>query len=312
MSLIKCPECGKEISDKAKTCPNCGIPLKNRTKLIIAMVITIIMILIVVGCVVWYQTKNSHQKVSQTKPTVSTAPIATVENTVKPLNKIELNSSNVSNYIDCKILCEDFKQDNIQKDFLGFTNYYYSANAHITISPKKGKKFENVQIKLRYNYDNDLYEDLYYSLGTVTINLNQDGIGEIKQSMNFSLLLIPNNSPKMKNENIEIIDVSGYVYDEDIGESQNMNILSEEQKYQDLHEDNANAEASKISFERAKQILSNGYDEVYRNDLRFKLISEDDSCYYIRLFYYNSVTGYNNFWGLFSVNKRTGDVTVLE
>lgn len=24
MALIKCPECGKEISDKAKACPNCG------------------------------------------------------------------------------------------------------------------------------------------------------------------------------------------------------------------------------------------------------------------------------------------------
>lgn len=24
MALIKCSECGKEISDKAKTCPNCG------------------------------------------------------------------------------------------------------------------------------------------------------------------------------------------------------------------------------------------------------------------------------------------------
>tara|TARA_B100000579_G_scaffold173244_1_gene141217 strand:+ start:475 stop:777 length:303 start_codon:yes stop_codon:yes gene_type:complete len=26
MSLIKCSECGKEISDKATTCPNCGCP----------------------------------------------------------------------------------------------------------------------------------------------------------------------------------------------------------------------------------------------------------------------------------------------
>lgn len=24
MALIKCPECGKEISDKAKACPECG------------------------------------------------------------------------------------------------------------------------------------------------------------------------------------------------------------------------------------------------------------------------------------------------
>lgn len=30
MSLIKCPECGKEISDKAVSCPNCGYSLQNR------------------------------------------------------------------------------------------------------------------------------------------------------------------------------------------------------------------------------------------------------------------------------------------
>lgn len=26
MALIKCPECGKEFSDKAPACPNCGFP----------------------------------------------------------------------------------------------------------------------------------------------------------------------------------------------------------------------------------------------------------------------------------------------
>ena len=28
MALIQCPECGKEISDKALTCPSCGCPIK--------------------------------------------------------------------------------------------------------------------------------------------------------------------------------------------------------------------------------------------------------------------------------------------
>lgn len=28
MALIKCPECEKEISDKAVSCPNCGYPMK--------------------------------------------------------------------------------------------------------------------------------------------------------------------------------------------------------------------------------------------------------------------------------------------
>ena len=38
MALIKCEECGKEVSDKAKTCPNCGCPIseeKEESKVII-------------------------------------------------------------------------------------------------------------------------------------------------------------------------------------------------------------------------------------------------------------------------------------
>ena len=29
MSMIKCPECDREISDKAVSCPNCGCPIKE-------------------------------------------------------------------------------------------------------------------------------------------------------------------------------------------------------------------------------------------------------------------------------------------
>lgn len=31
MALIKCPECGKDISDKASSCPSCGYPIKQIT-----------------------------------------------------------------------------------------------------------------------------------------------------------------------------------------------------------------------------------------------------------------------------------------
>ncbi len=29
MALIKCPECGKSVSNKAKTCPNCGFAVSE-------------------------------------------------------------------------------------------------------------------------------------------------------------------------------------------------------------------------------------------------------------------------------------------
>lgn len=32
MALIKCPECGEKISDKATACIHCGYPLKEKEK----------------------------------------------------------------------------------------------------------------------------------------------------------------------------------------------------------------------------------------------------------------------------------------
>ncbi len=56
MALIKCPECGKEISDTAKSCPNCGYRIKRpknnvKRKLIIiggAILIIIVVTLLII------------------------------------------------------------------------------------------------------------------------------------------------------------------------------------------------------------------------------------------------------------------------
>lgn len=32
MAMISCPECGREISDQAATCPHCGTPIKKTDK----------------------------------------------------------------------------------------------------------------------------------------------------------------------------------------------------------------------------------------------------------------------------------------
>ena len=32
MAIIKCEECGAEISDKAKVCPKCGAPIREEER----------------------------------------------------------------------------------------------------------------------------------------------------------------------------------------------------------------------------------------------------------------------------------------
>jgi len=41
MSMTKCSECGREISDRATVCPNCGNPTKAQTNLTEGNVVTI-------------------------------------------------------------------------------------------------------------------------------------------------------------------------------------------------------------------------------------------------------------------------------
>lgn len=65
MALIKCPECGKEISDKANKCPECGYPVRQNTskkKWLIIAIITCV--LIAIGCAIFFAAKVIHNKPS--------------------------------------------------------------------------------------------------------------------------------------------------------------------------------------------------------------------------------------------------------
>lgn len=39
MALIACKECGKQISDQAAACPNCGVPIAGGTPVSVALVV---------------------------------------------------------------------------------------------------------------------------------------------------------------------------------------------------------------------------------------------------------------------------------
>lgn len=46
MAMIKCPECGHEISDKADKCPNCGNPIKKSKSVAVLGIVIICAIII--------------------------------------------------------------------------------------------------------------------------------------------------------------------------------------------------------------------------------------------------------------------------
>ena len=63
MALIKCEECGKEVSTKAKTCPHCGAPVKTNkgiNTMKIVKWITIVFV-ILLGVVLYGYSKEIFQ-----------------------------------------------------------------------------------------------------------------------------------------------------------------------------------------------------------------------------------------------------------
>ena len=61
MALSSCPECRKEISDKAWNCPHCGWH-KSRAGLIVAWIIAIV--IIALGVLFYYQINESNKAFS--------------------------------------------------------------------------------------------------------------------------------------------------------------------------------------------------------------------------------------------------------
>ena len=64
--MIKCPECGKEISDHAKVCPECGFAIKKkRGKVILIVAIAIIVLVIVSTAIVFiHRNKEKQEKIT--------------------------------------------------------------------------------------------------------------------------------------------------------------------------------------------------------------------------------------------------------
>ena len=87
MALIKCPECGKEVSDKAEVCPNCGIGImdnipcsepkkkKNGIKIMV-----LIIALLLLGGVTYWRLKVVSEKQAERDKAIYNEIVQNLEN----------------------------------------------------------------------------------------------------------------------------------------------------------------------------------------------------------------------------------------
>ena len=64
--MIKCPECGKEVSSEAKSCPNCGKPITKKNKHLGCLIG--ILVAIIIGVIIGlYNRSVSEDYIDTTK-----------------------------------------------------------------------------------------------------------------------------------------------------------------------------------------------------------------------------------------------------
>lgn len=68
MALIKCPECSKEISNTAVSCPHCGYginqaPVVTTRKKSNAIPVFLIICFLIAGCICFYKANENNQEI---------------------------------------------------------------------------------------------------------------------------------------------------------------------------------------------------------------------------------------------------------
>ncbi len=96
MSLIKCKECKAEISNKAKSCPQCGAPIKLKTSPIAWAILAIMITIIVIGLI----TVDSDQPIPNTN---NSAAISSSNTNINNLTLAYLNRKVYDNPVECKV-----------------------------------------------------------------------------------------------------------------------------------------------------------------------------------------------------------------
>ena len=169
MALIKCPECGKEISDKSKKCPECGYPIKKlkkksgtKRKIIIPLIIVIgiIFIISITAIIIKLSNGKSTQQVQQQTQTEIV--------TEAPLNDYEYAAINLVNKLKDRLKNPDSLKIyslSVRQFYKGETTYHFC----IDYSAQNGfggnnRKTEYLEIGINDDLDKYAFDSIIMAM----------------------------------------------------------------------------------------------------------------------------------------------------
>ena len=177
MALIKCPECGKEISDNAESCPHCGYPInkkedskqeevqksteqKEKKPLKKRYLVIFIIIVLIAGIIVWGCIKTSKEKKLIEQQNAEVQEIKEYNQYVECLNSVYSNAlSGASTAEDVCVLVLNVWQDAIYDDSSDETSKYVSGASDFNEALERVYADEEIKDKLSSISDYQEYLD---------------------------------------------------------------------------------------------------------------------------------------------------------
>ena len=239
MALINCPECGKEISDTVKKCPNCGVKIKTKKssggKLAVIMIICLLIIGGAITGTYFYvsnqiiigqyrsQAEMIDQKIEEflssgsdngmdiisVKAEYEALPDE-VKKYVKSAKKlaeykIEITAQNFDEFFEVKV---DYSGLNVStKPGLMWTDYYGTCNQNTRIQPRTSFKCHDVYVSIDYGVSTRLW----YGCSVSHLRINDDGTANDTKEVSSPSSMMRPSEPIAISSDIRFSDVSGYI-----------------------------------------------------------------------------------------------------
>ena len=147
MSLINCPECGKEMSDTLSSCPHCGYRFaesnnkqqyqqnehKKKKTGIVKYIVAIVIICFIIGSIATnISNKNNNTKTNNSNNSTINNPISSGDN--EKMKKIKVGDTITTNSFVIKIKKIEFSYDVLPDDTSGIYTHYESDNGNVYIN----------------------------------------------------------------------------------------------------------------------------------------------------------------------------------
>lgn len=239
MALINCPECGKEISDTVKKCPNCGVKIKTKknagNKLVFIMVICLLTIVgsitgtyfFVSNQVIVGQYKSQAEVIDQeigeflSSGSDNGLDIITVKAEYEALPdevkkyvksakklaeyKIEITDKNFDEFFEVKV---DYSGLNVStKPGLAWVEYYGTCSQNTIIQPRTSFKCHDVYVSIDYGVSTLLWCGCSVS----HLRINDDGTANDTKGVSSPSSMVRPSEPSAIPSDIRFSDVSGYI-----------------------------------------------------------------------------------------------------